>query len=147
MDFTRFHKLLSEWQLCLDARDATASKKAINNYLLFWPSCLNIWIIFGHQNLTKYWIEYHYLEPTQLFKYSNNSNYLFKLWWGIQFWNWRCNAGIKGWSLKFPNFTGVSGLYLWKSPVKFGNFNDHPLPSKRVRSSFSIPEVNSWLHR
>ena len=38
-----------------------ANKRANFYYSLFGPYYSNIWIIFGHQNLTKYWIEYHYL--------------------------------------------------------------------------------------
>ena len=43
-------------------------RKAYYNYLLFRPYFLNIWIIFGHQNLTKYCIEYHFSELWYLYQ-------------------------------------------------------------------------------
>ena len=47
--------------------DFSCSKKAIYNYSVVKQYYSNVWIIFSHQNLTKYWIKYHYPEPN----YSN----------------------------------------------------------------------------
>ena len=90
----RLEKLNDLW-FGMKKLDFSCQKKAFYNYLLFGPYYSNIQIIFSHQNLTEYWIEYleysdniwssksdllsNQIFGTQLFEYSNNLNYLFKL--------------------------------------------------------------------